>query len=129
MTFGCAQCYGEDAKTVLEWCTKNLKTVKRIVTDSHFGVSVRACPTCEQQFIAIFTEFVDWQGGDDAQYFDIVPVTPVELAHLDQADRRLITIDLGKLGHGRKHVASDWPTGGCERVLWKHGAFHVQEGH
>jgi hypothetical protein len=128
MTFGCEQCYGEDAHTVMEWCIKNLKTVKRIITDSHFGVSIRLCPNCQQQFVAIFTEFVDWTGGDDAQYFDIVPVTPVELAKIEQADRSLTT-DLGGLGSGRKHVASDWPTGETKRIYWKHGVFSVREGY
>jgi hypothetical protein len=127
MTFGCEQCYGEDASAVMEWCIKNLETVRRVVTDSHFGVSVRVCPGCEQRFVAIFTEFVDWAGGDDAQYFDIVPVTPVEVAWIEQAGRSLTT-ELGRLGHGRKHVASDWPTGGSKRVYWKHGVFTVREG-
>ncbi|MBP2325134.1 hypothetical protein JOF56_005519 [Kibdelosporangium banguiense] len=128
MTFGCRQCYGEDAGTVMTWCTKNLKITKRIVTDSHFGVSVRHCPACDQLFIAIFTEFVDWTAGDDAQYFDIVPVTPVELARIEEAGRTLVT-DLGRLGHGRKHVASSHPTGEPREVFWKHGVFHVEEGH
>jgi hypothetical protein len=128
MNFGCEQCYGEDAQTVLAWCASNLRIVKRIVTDSHFGVSVRVCPHCEQLFIAIFTEFVDWAGGDDAQYFDIVPVIPVELAKIEQADRTL-TKDLSNLGIGRKHVASSHPTGEPREVFWKHGWFRVEEGH
>ncbi|MCE7002883.1 hypothetical protein LWC34_08565 [Kibdelosporangium philippinense] len=127
MEFGCAQCYGEDAETVMEYCTKNLETTQRIVSDSHFGVSVRKCPECGQEFIAIFTEFVDWQGGDDAQYFDIVPVTPIEVKYFLEAD--LVIRELGKLGHARRRVSSDWPTGGTYQVSWKHGTFHVEEGH
>jgi hypothetical protein len=129
MTSGCEQCYGEDAGAVLGWCRTNLTIVRRIVSDSHFGVSVRVCPGREQQFVAIFTEFVDWSGGDDAQYFDIVPVTAVELAEIGQAADGELTTDLGLLGAGRKHVASAHPTGEAGRVFWKHGTFSVQEGY
>ncbi|RSM86545.1 hypothetical protein DMH04_12890 [Kibdelosporangium aridum] len=127
MDLGCEHCYGEDAETVMEYCTKNLETTRRIVSDSHFGVSLRKCPECGQQFVAIFTEFVDWQGGDDAQYFDIVPVTPIEAKYIVNAQDLLR--DLSKLGNRRRRVSSDWPTGGRNRVSWKHGEFHVEEGH
>ncbi|CAM4205033.1 hypothetical protein KIPE111705_44995 [Kibdelosporangium persicum] len=127
MDLGCEQCYGEDAEAVLEYCVKNLETTRSIVSDSHFIVSLRRCPECGQQFVTIFTEFVDWRGGDDAQYFDIVPVTPVEAKYI--VDAKDLVEDLGALGHRRRHVSKDWPTGGTKRITWKYGPFTVEEGH
>jgi hypothetical protein len=127
--FGCAECYGEDAVTTLEYTRKHFTTTHRLITDSHYGVSVRECRKCGQQFVAIFTEFVDWSGGDDAQYFDIVPVTPQEAAEAITAGEDVTTRFLGNLGTGRKRLVSHWPTGGPHRILWAHGPFYVVEGH
>jgi hypothetical protein len=126
MDLGCEKCYGEDAETVLAYCIKNLETTHRINDDSHFGVSLRKCPECGQRFVSIFTEFVDWHGGDDAQYFDIVPVTPIEAKYIVATEH--LVRDLGKLGHRRRRVSSDWPTGGSKQISWKRGEFHVEEG-
>jgi hypothetical protein len=128
--FGCIQCYGDDAEaTLAQFGRGGLETDRVIVDDSHFIVSLRGCPSCGQAFISVFTEFVDRSGGDDAQYRDIVPVTPDEaaavLAQGEQVDLRF----LGSLGEGRRRLSSDWPTGGERRVEWRTGAFHVQEGH
>lgn len=127
MDLGCEHCYGEDAETVMQYCVKNLETTRSIVSDSHFIVSLRRCPECRQQFVAIFTEFVDWRGGDDAQYFDIVPVTPVEAKYIVNSPN--LVGDLGELGNRRRRVSSDWPTGGTKRISWKRGEFTVEEGH
>jgi hypothetical protein len=127
--FGCTECYGEDAAATLEFTRKHFTTTHRLISESHYGVSVRVCQKCGQQFVAIFTEFVDWSGGEDAQYFDVVPVTPEEAAEAIAADEDVTTSFLGSLGTGRKHLASDWPTGGPHRIYWGNGAFWVREGH
>lgn len=128
--FGCDRCYGDDADAVARYFSSGgLETDHMVVDDSHFIVSQRRCTACDQTFVSIFTEFVDWSGGDDAQYQDIVPVTPEEadavLAHGDPADTRF----LGSLGAGRRRLAWDWPTGGRQRFGWRSGEFEVQEGH
>ncbi len=129
MDFGCASCYGEDPVAVLEYTRGGLTITQRLISDSHYGVSVRQCANCGQRFIAIFTEFVDWSGGDDAQYFDIVPVTPEEADEAIAAGEDVSTGFLGGLGTGRRHLASDHPTGGPQRIHWRSGPFWVQEGH
>jgi hypothetical protein len=127
-TFGCAACYGENAEAVLAYCLGNLKQTHRLIDRNHFGVSLRACQACGQDFVTIFTEFVDWSGGEDAQYFDVVPVSPADAAFLAAKGDGVGLGELGALGAGRRHVASDWPTGAPKRISWKHGAFTVIEG-
>lgn len=127
--FGRAECCGgEDAEAALAYCLKRLTPTHRVVDDSHFGVSVRVCPSCGQQFVVIFTEFVDWSGGDDSQYFDIVPVTGDEAASLVAASGVDLAA-LGALGAGRRRLSSDWPAGGSKTISWRTGAFTVTEGH
>ncbi|MEV4315116.1 hypothetical protein [Actinocrispum sp. NPDC049592] len=129
MDFGCGSCYGEDPGAVLEYSRGGLVITQRLISDSHFGVSVRRCTNCGQQFIAIFTEFVDWSGGDDAQYFDIVPVTPEEADEAIAAGENVSTSFLSNLGTGRRHLASDYPTGGPHRLNWLTGPLTVEQGY
>jgi hypothetical protein len=130
MRFGCPQCYGEDAETARAFVEAGgLVTDRTVVDESHFIVSLRRCAACGQPFVSIFTEFVDWSGGDDAQYRDLVPVTADEAqAVLDQGEQ----VDprfLGSLGEGRRRLSSDWPSGGRRSVRWRTGAFWVQQGY
>jgi hypothetical protein len=128
--FGCERCYGDDAATAsAHYRAGGLETQRRIVDDPHFIVSLRRCVACGQAFVSIFTEFVDWSGGDDAQYSDIVPVTSEEAATVVSQGENVEVRFLGSLGEGRRRLSSDWPTGGERRLAWRTGAFWVQPGH
>ncbi|GAA4732982.1 hypothetical protein [Phytohabitans rumicis] len=129
-TYGCARCYGEDAAATAAYLQGGgLVTDQTVVDDSHFIVSLRHCAACAQAFVSILTEFVDWTGGDDAQYRDIVPVTPEEAATVRAQGERVDLRFLGSLGAGRRRLSSDWPTGGGRRLAWRTGEFWVREGH
>src|ERR1700722_13185957 len=72
--FGCDKCFKADAQAMALAKTK-LKFVARLVDESHFMVSILACPACGQRCVSIFTETIDWTGGDDSQYVSVLPVT------------------------------------------------------
>ncbi|MEU9045304.1 MULTISPECIES: hypothetical protein [unclassified Kitasatospora] len=124
--FGCALCYGEDAREAWERQGDGFEREAEVVDDSHFSVAVRRCRACAQRFVWIFTEFIDWRGGDDAQYNTIMPLTDAEAAGLVSGSLR--PLDLGALGHNRRHLNQDWPSGGPARLGWKTGPFMVREG-
>jgi hypothetical protein len=126
--FGCEQCYGENAETVLDHCLRQLKVTHKVIANSHFGVSLRECPNCGQRFTTIFIEFVDWSGGDDEQYFYIVPVTAGDVADILAGTRYADPRDLGLLGFRRRYLASEWPTGGSKTISWQEGVIDVREG-
>jgi hypothetical protein len=110
--FGCAYCYGDDAQAVsVYYDNGGLETERLIVDDPHFLVSLPRCRRCAQGFVSIFTEFVDWEGGDDAQYRDVVPVTPAETAIVVEQGEDVDLRYLGSLGEGRRRLSTDWPTG------------------
>ncbi|HEY3470752.1 MAG TPA: hypothetical protein VGL47_36840 [Amycolatopsis sp.] len=127
--FGCARCCGDDALTALAYCTTRLRETHRLVERSHFGVSLRECPECAQAFVAIFTEFVDWTGGEDAQFFDVVPLTAAEVTSLAAQGSGVDLVKLGALGSARRRLASDWPTGGEKTIAWRSGPLSVREGY
>jgi hypothetical protein len=129
MTFGCESCYGPDPDLVNAFHRESLRRTHQVVDDSHFIVGVLECPRCRQRFVRIFTEFVDWSGGEDAQYTDTVPVTSAEaervIARGDPADTGM----LGELGRDRRRLSSSWPSRAPMRIYWASGTFHVAEGH
>jgi hypothetical protein len=126
--FGCARCSGEDALTALAFCTTRLRETHRLVEQSHFGISLRECPECDQAFAAIFTEFVD-RSGEDAQYFDFVPLTPAEVTSLAAQGPGVDLVKLGALGSARRRLASSWPTGKEKTIAWRTDSLSVREGY
>jgi hypothetical protein len=129
-TFGCTACYGEDPAEALRHRRHGVKRDVVLVDDPHFIVAIGHCGECSQSYLSIFTEFVDWQGGDDAQYTTIVPLTGEETAALVGRGGDLDLRALGALGEGRRYLMSDWPTGASEqRTRWANGPFRVMEGH
>lgn len=126
--FGCPFCYGEEAGTA-SINHRAAKATHVIIDDSHFIVTLPKCPECGQRFLRIFTEFVDWQGGDDAQYIDVLPITEEEAERIVQDGEEVSLQYLGSLGANRRRLQMDWPSGGQRRLHWVTGTFHVQEGH
>ncbi len=127
-TFGCASCYGTDAETVLAYYQSGgLEIDERLSDDSHFGVTIRHCTRCQQSFLFVFTELVDWQGGEDDQYVDVVPISASEMAELLQRSSDLPF--LGSLGVGRRRLSTAWPRGAEKTIEWRTGAFAIVPGH
>ena len=59
----------------------------------------------------IFTEFLDWDGGDDVQCRTVAPITSDESARLI-ADGKDVELEwVGSLGTGRRVLVYDHPTG------------------
>ncbi|GHF78745.1 hypothetical protein GCM10018790_65930 [Kitasatospora xanthocidica] len=128
--FGCEACCAEDASAARahhqSYTGVRLETM--IQDDSHFIVSVQRCGLCSQAFVSVFTEYVDWAGSRDAQYRTVLPITDTEADDLTAG--RLSPHRAGALGHGRRHLQSDWPSSADEpSVYWSSGVFEVREGY
>jgi hypothetical protein len=124
--FGCGACYGADATSAWEHFLGGMDSDPPIVDDPHFSAAIVRCRNCAQAFLRIFTEITDWSGGDNPQYITIVPVTGAEAAAL--ADGAIPVLRAGKLGAGRRHLISDWPSEQERRLMWSSGEFLVSEG-
>jgi hypothetical protein len=86
---------------------------------------VRRCVECAQQFFWIFTERVDWEGGEDAQRRNVVPMSPEEaqtLAESSDLDPAFVASLVGD----RRRLETDWPTGELEqRSEWATGELEI----
>jgi len=126
MDFGCAACFRGSAPEV--WKAKPFVSVSRLVDDSHFTVDVMKCRTCGQPCVKVFTEFIDSQAGDDAQYWSVIPLTPIESGRLIAQGQKVNTKLIEAMSHGRRYLQADYPTGKNERVVWSVGPLWIMQG-
>ena len=118
-SFGCERCWPDSAEAAAA-ANAGLKSVARLVDESHFGVSIRVCPACSQRYVSVFTETIDWADGDDPQYTTRLPITEAEAAALESSGSN-IEARLNALGPGRRSLRRDHPKGGPLRTYWSTG--------
>jgi hypothetical protein len=125
--FGCEKCFGASAEAF--WASwQKFNQIASLVDDPHDIVRVVSCSKCGQRYVAVTTEFVDWQDGDDPIYRSIVPVT------LDESERMLAqgaNVDLRlieSLGSSRRHLCTSWPKGKDQSVYWSEGIVRILPG-
>jgi hypothetical protein len=123
-SFGCRRCYGEDPRRVWAYYENGLAVEEELVFESHFLVQLRRCLECGQQFVWIFDEAVDWEGGEDAQRRQIVPVSATEAETVGELHHRV----LAALGLDRRHLETDWPTAAPDAtVKWSTGKLRLPQ--
>jgi hypothetical protein len=118
--FGCSQCWPDSADAAWEARKKVLVRASELIDESHFHVMIVACPNCAQEFLSVFTETIDWVGGEDPQYWTTCPITAAQAADLvsrsDISER-----DLSLAGQGRRSLRHDFPKDELPRSYWGNG--------
>jgi hypothetical protein len=125
LTQGCSRCFDAPSPEAAWQATRELTERARLVDDSHFIVRVLECAQCSQRFLSIFSERIDWQGGEDPQHRCIVPITPEEAESLTLAGTNVSEASLAPLGHGRRWLEIDWPAGGAPTTTWSSGFIRI----
>jgi hypothetical protein len=128
--FGCDACCGEDAVVTRQrYANGQLEEYERLTSESHLGVALRRCRECGQAFLFIFTEEIDWEGGNDPQTTYYLPVTPDEaraLAEPDLSEQELVD-RMYACCDGRRFLVCDWPSDAEESaVSWSWGQFRLR---
>ena len=118
--FGCDKCWPPSADDARK-ASDALGRGARLVDDSHLGVTMRSCAHCRQQFVAVFAEVVDWQDGDDSQYWSLLPVTQGEAKALTELNESQAIAYLNGLPKQRRCLQDDHPKGKPRRVAWGRG--------
>ena len=118
----CARCTADDAAAA--WAAMTESRVGTLVQESHFSVRTAACG-CGQRFAIVFTERIDWVGGEDDQLWLAVAVSAEEVAALEQADEGAVGGLLTRMAAGRRFLARSFPTGGSLACSWRDGAFAI----
>jgi hypothetical protein len=118
--YGCERCFQASADAVEEARRKFIE-LARLVDESHFIVRILACPHCRQRCVSVFTEMIDWSGGDDAQYWSLVPLTDNESERLIAQGEHVDVHLIEALGSERAYLQVDYPTGKPKRISWAKG--------
>jgi hypothetical protein len=118
--FGCERCWPASADAAHE-ARRTLRGEAQLVDESHFRVGIRVCPACAQRFVSVFTETIDWDDGDDPQYWTLMPVTAEEVADLRRHGDDLSESTLNALGPARRCLQHDHPKGVPPRSYWGTG--------
>ncbi len=120
--FGCDVCWPSDAGAA--WCARDgLSRLKELIDESHFIVAILACPRCDQRYVSSFTELIDWEDGNDPQYWTLLPITGTEAEGLIQQEASLNEMILNALGPERRCLRRDHPKAGPPLVFWGRGIF------
>ena len=118
--FGCDICWPADAGAA--WGARGgLTRLEELIDESHFSVAILICPRCGQRHVSIFTEMIDWEDGNDPQYWTLMPITEVEAEGLIRQGASLNEVSLDALGRGRRALRRDHPKAGPPRVFWGSG--------
>jgi hypothetical protein len=118
--FGCRHCWPGDADAAWE-ARKSLNPVEELIDESHFHVMILVCAQCNQRFVSVFTETIDWTDGDDPQYWTVLPITEPEVDSLIRQRNSLSETQLNALGPGRRCLCRNLPKALPEQLLWRTG--------
>ena len=122
--FGCERCFGADPEAAWK-AVREFTELARLIDESHFIVRIVSCPQCDQRYVMVFTELIDWKDGDDPQYRSVLPLTAREseqlMAQGGKVDLRLIE----SLGTSRRHLRTSWPKGGTQGIFWAEGCLSI----
>jgi hypothetical protein len=125
-TFGCAACFQGDASAI--WTARPFESRILLLDDSHFSIHIMQCRHCGQRCVKIFTEFVDWSGGDDAQYWSLIPLSPDETQHFADQGVTVNIRQLEAISAGRPILQASFPTGKDSSIRWMIGPVWIVPG-
>ena len=118
--FGCQHCWPTDAPAAWE-ARGRLTRLKELIDESHFIVAILLCQRCDQRYVSIFTELIDWEAGEDPQYWTLMPITETEAEGLTQQGSLLNEDSLNAIGPGRRCLRRNHPKAGPPQVFWGRG--------
>lgn len=115
--FGCVECMPDAAEDAWR-ARQGMAVVAALVEDVHVSVRILACGACGQHFVSVFTERIDWVGGEDPQDWAVLPLTADESGELRAGSS---TLELGAIGVGRRCLRRAYPSDGDVTVGWSTG--------
>lgn len=117
--FGCARCWPDGAEAA--WAVRaDLARDAVLIDAQHVIATLLRCTACDQVFLSLFTERIDWIGGEDPQSWTVLPLVPAEAARLT-ADGPPSEATIGALGSGRRSLRREHPSDGSVHVFWGTG--------
>ncbi len=93
-----------------------------MVDEPHRIASVLHCRVCEQLFVSVFSETVDWEEGQDPQQWTLMPISADEARHLVGRGSELTDRDLIGL-EPRRSLVVEHPKDATIRMRWGLGVY------
>lgn len=119
--YGCERCWPREPAAAWK-ARQSLAKSAELVDESHYRVIILSCPHCRQAFLSVFTETMDWSGGEDSMYWTVVPVSTGEVAALRDLTGALRDADLEAIARDRRSLLRDFPKDASEpTVCWGAG--------
>ncbi len=120
--FGCDHCW--PATPDAAWETRRaLVCEAELINESHFHVMILTCGSCDQHFISVFTETIDWTDGEDPQSWTLLPITDLEAADLVVHQGSTTEAELNALGPERRCLRRDHPKDTAALSFWGTGIY------
>lgn len=102
------------------------KTIAQLIDRSHITVTLISCPDCDQRWASIWTEIVDWSGGDDFMSTVILPLTHREADELTVIAEQLNTGWIKQVSDGRRYLCMFYSTAeNKEKAEWSDGPLFI----
>ena len=117
--FGCGICWPSSPESAWE-AVSQLSITEFLIDEPHFIVSRRHCPACQQAFVSVMTETIDWMDGEDPQYRTVMPLLEQEANDLAGTSND-IESKLRTLAPQRRSLKMDFPKGEPQKMYWSHG--------
>lgn len=122
-------CTGPDAEAAFD-AIRAGPTVLRLIDESHLIVRLVRC-RCGRGYLSVFTELIDWAGGDDPQRRVYTPLDEQELLHLlalaakGEVDEQDL-LNAAGAWPARRLLERDWPSGAATHDFrWRTGAVAI----
>ena len=113
---GCSECWSPESAAAWEAIGKT-PIRDRVIDESHYIVSIRECPSCNQNYLQVTTETIDWEDGEDPIYRTVLPISFEEKCNLIDANV-VHKADLESIGTDRRSLKYDWPKGKPQKSYW-----------
>jgi len=116
------ECIGDDAYTAAG-LIRRADTVRTYADESHYKVTLIACPACGGAFLRLFTELTDFHGGEDSQTWITVPLTEEEGDYLRRGGDWYAVMN--DFGDHRRHLAQVFPRTPGGGASWETGSITI----
>jgi len=99
-----------------------MRTLAEPVEESHLSITARACASCGQRFVWVFSEMIDWVDGNDPQRCTLVPIAQTEADELIAEGEQVREPSVERLTDGRPVLVMDFPKSGAKTFAYVGGA-------
>ena len=120
--FGCGACFQSPTPEAAWETRRKFTKLAELVVETHFDILLMACPACGQACVSVFTERIDWAGGEDPQEWQVLPLTAAEVEAL-RADPTESRVE--SFGAGRPMLRRDFPSGEGAKSGWTTGPIRI----